>query len=54
MDSSITHTDMGGSNYSKLSPQIRIYARKTAYTIPRERQRCLERDSGSPLTYFAV
>ena len=35
-------TYMGGANYLKLSQQI-INAWKTAFTIPTEKQRCLER-----------
>ena len=42
LDSSVTHTYMGGMNYLKLSQQ-NINAQKTAFTIPREKHSCLER-----------
>ena len=38
----LTRTYMGGANYLKPSQQI-INAWKTAFTIPTEKQRCLER-----------
>ena len=55
VDSRLRERIVGGANYLKMSQQI-INAWKTAFTIPTEKQRCLERATqvGRPHTFAIV